>query len=105
MDISVKGLRIYLLMLPIVGISVTGSNYIQSIGEAKIAMFLSLLRQVILLVPFIIILPRVFGLGLNGVWIAQPLSDLISSTITAVILIRSIKHKEKVEEIKLKKAN
>lgn len=105
MDISVRGLRIYLLMLPIVGISVTGSNYIQSIGEARIAMFLSLLRQVILLVPFIIILPRIFGLGLNGVWIAQPLSDLISSTITAVILIRSIKHKEKVEEIKLKKAN
>lgn len=100
MDISVKGLRIYLLMLPIVGISITGSNYIQSIGEAKTAMFLSLLRQVILLIPFILILPRLFNLGVNGVWIAQPLSDIISSTITLYILVKTMRStsSEKVED-------
>ena len=100
MDISIKGLRIYLLMLPIVGISITGSNYIQSIGEAKIAMFLSLLRQVILLIPFILILPRLFNLGVNGVWIAQPLSDVISSVITVVILVKTMRkmNSEKVED-------
>ena len=100
MDISVKGVRIYLLMLPIVGISVTGSNYIQSIGDAKTAMFLSLLRQVILLVPFILILPRVFGLGLDGVWIAQPLSDLISCGITGMILLNRMKKNNDEEDIK-----
>lgn len=100
MDISIKGLRIYLLMLPIVGISITGSNYIQSIGEAKTAMFLSLLRQVILLIPFILILPRLFNLGVNGVWIAQPLSDVISSVITVVILLKTMRrmNSEKVED-------
>ena len=100
MDISIKGLRIYLLMLPIVGISITGSNYIQSIGEAKTAMFLSLLRQVILLIPFILILPRLFNLGVNGVWIAQPLSDVISSVITVVILVKTMRkmNSEKVED-------
>lgn len=107
MDISVKGIRIYLLMLPIVGISITGSNYIQSIGEAKTAMFLSLLRQVILLVPFIIILPRTFGLGLDGVWIAQPVSDVLTTAVTIFILVKSMKVKEKVEveEELLKEAN
>ena len=107
MDISVKGMRIYLLMLPIVGISITGSNYIQSIGEAKTAMFLSLLRQVILLVPFIIILPRTFGLGLDGVWIAQPVSDVLTTAVTIFILVKSMKVKEKVEveEELLKEAN
>ncbi|GAA0084201.1 MATE family efflux transporter [Clostridium sp. CTA-7] len=105
MEISVKGMRIYLLMLPIIGISITGSNYIQSIGEAKTAMFLSLLRQVILLIPFILILPRIFGLGLNGVWIAQPVSDVLSTTITALILVKSMKTKEEKEEPLLKKAN
>lgn len=104
MEISIKGLRIYLLMLPIIGLPITGSNYIQSIGEAKTAMVLSLLRQVILLVPFIIILPRIFGLGLNGVWIAQPLSDLISSVITGVVIVKSMKRKEEVPEIILKEA-
>lgn len=100
MDISIKGLRIYLLMLPIVGISITGSNYIQSIGEAKTAMFLSLLRQVILLIPFILILPRLFNLGVNGVWIAQPLSDVISSAITLFILVKTMRStsSEKVED-------
>ena len=107
MNISVKGMRIYLLMLPIVGISITGSNYIQSIGEAKTAMFLSLLRQVILLVPFIIILPRTFGLGLDGVWIAQPVSDVLTTAVTIFILVKSMKVKEKVEDEEelLKEAN
>jgi putative MATE family efflux protein len=105
MEISVKGMRIYLLMLPIIGISITGSNYIQSIGEAKTAMFLSLLRQVILLIPFILILPRIFGLGLNGVWIAQPVSDVLSTIITALILVKSMRTKEEKEEPLIKKAN
>ncbi|MCF0148685.1 MAG: MATE family efflux transporter [Clostridium sp.] len=94
MDVSVKGLRIYLMMLPVAVISITGSNYIQSIGEAKTAMILSLLRQVILLIPFITILPRTFGLGVNGVWIAQPLSDLIASLITGIILIKFMTKKD-----------
>ena len=106
MDISVRGLRVYLLMLPIVGISITGTNYIQSIGEAKTAMILSLLRQVILLIPFIVILPRVFNLGLNGVWIAQPLSDLIASSLTGVILLKHMRKKEeKIDDLLLEEAN
>ena len=106
MDISVKGLRIYLMMLPIAVISITGSNYIQSIGEAKTAMLLSLLRQVILLIPFMIILPRVYGLGVNGVWIAQPLSDLIASLITGIILVKyMMKKEEKIEDVLLEEAN
>ncbi|MDZ7542794.1 MATE family efflux transporter, partial [Clostridium perfringens] len=75
------------------------------IGEAKTAMFLSLLRQVILLIPFILILPRIFGLGLNGVWIAQPVSDVLSTIITALILVKSMRTKEEKEEPLIKKAN
>lgn len=96
MDISVRGIRIYLFMIPILGISITGSNYIQSIGKAKIAMFLSLLRQVILLIPFIIILPKFFGL--NGVWISQPVSDFMATMITIVILIREVRQTKELEK-------
>ncbi len=99
MKISINGARIYLLMLPIIGISITGSNYIQSIGKAKIAMVLSLLRQVILLIPMILILPRIFGL--NGVWYAQPVADFLATVITAIILYKELKSYkiEKVKEI------
>ncbi|MDU2702812.1 MAG: MATE family efflux transporter, partial [Clostridium sp.] len=60
--IASTGMRIFLLMLPVVGAQVISSNYFQSIGKAKISMFLSLLRQVILLIPCLIILPKIFGL-------------------------------------------
>lgn len=91
MDITVHGIRLQLMMMPIVGLSITGTNFIQSIGKAKKAMVLSLLRQVILLVPAILILPRIGNLALTGVWIAQPFSDLISTVITGVIVFREIK--------------
>jgi Na+-driven multidrug efflux pump len=87
--ISVYGIRKYLSMMPLIGVSMIGSNYFQSIGKAKQAMFLSLLRQVILLVPMMLILPRIFGL--NGVWFAQPIADLISFTVTAVLLYKELK--------------
>jgi putative MATE family efflux protein len=96
MDISVNGIRIYLFMIPIIGISITGSNYIQSVGKAKIATVLSLLRQVILLIPMIMILPSFFGL--NGVWYASPISDFLSTAITAYILYRELKSYKKEEK-------
>ena len=88
MDISVRGARIYLFMMPIIGISITGSNYIQSIGKAKVAMFLSLLRQVIILIPMILILPKFWGL--DGVWCAQPVSDLLASIIVGTVLYKEL---------------
>ena len=89
MDITIKGLRKYSLGLPLIGLSIVGTNYIQSIGKAKVAMVLSLLRQVILLIPMIIILPKF--LGIDGVWFAQPASDIISAIITSIILYKDIK--------------
>ena len=101
MDITINGAKLYLFMLPIVGISITGSNYMQSVGKAKSAMILGLLRQVILLIPMIIILPKFFGL--NGVWYAQPTSDLLSTVITAVVLVKELKRYKNVEkEVELK---
>ena len=89
MDITVNGLRKYAFALPIIGISIVGTNYIQSSGKAKVAMVLSLLRQVIILIPMILILPKF--LGLNGVWFAQPTADIIASAITAIVLIKEIR--------------
>ena len=93
-SISVDGIRKYLSMMPLIGVSMIGSNYFQAIGKAKHAMVLSLLRQVILLVPMMLILPRI--LGLNGVWFAQPIADLISFVVTAVLLVKEVKS-DKIE--------
>ena len=83
-DITVKGLRIFLMLLPLVGFQVIAANFFQNIGKAKMATFLSLLRQLIVLVPALFILPGMFGL--TGVWLCSPVSDLISGIITGAFL-------------------
>lgn len=89
MEVAEPGLRLYTLTLPILALPIIGSNYFQAIGKAKMATLLSLLRQVIILIPVIIIASKIGGL--KGAWLAQPISDLISSTIVCILLIREFK--------------
>ena len=100
--IASTGMRIFLFMLPVVGAQVISSNYFQSIGKAKISMFLSLLRQVILLIPCLIILPKIFGL--TGVWLAGAVADGLSSLITLIIFSMSVRKLKDKEEIVSKEA-
>ncbi|WP_024614137.1 MATE family efflux transporter [Clostridium sp. Ade.TY] len=96
-NIAKNGIRIYLFMLPVIGFQIISSNYFQSIGKAKISMFLSLLRQVILLIPCLLILPKIFGL--NGIWLSGAISDGLSSLITGILFYNSVKKLKEVEEI------
>ncbi|MEG1131257.1 MAG: MATE family efflux transporter [Romboutsia sp.] len=99
--VTINGLKKYSLMMPLVPISILGSNYIQSVGKAKKAIVLGLLRQVIILIPMIIILSRF--IGLDGVWYAQPVSDFIAIVITWVIVIREFKaYKKSSQKPKVK---
>ncbi|KOA19973.1 multidrug export protein MepA [Clostridium homopropionicum DSM 5847] len=95
--IGVNGIRKFLFALPLIGFQIVGSNYFQAIGKAKISMLLSMLRQVIILIPLLLILPNI--LKINGVWLAAPVSDTISFAITAVCLYKGLKllDKEKQE--------
>jgi len=78
--IAANALRITIFMFPVVGFQIVISNFFQSIGRAKVSIFLSLTRQFIFLIPSIILLPPLFGL--NGAWAAMPLSDGLA-TLTA----------------------
>jgi putative MATE family efflux protein len=89
MDVGVHGLRIFLFALPLVGFQIITSNYFQATGKAGIAAFLSLMRQVIVLMPLLFLLPKYFGL--TGVWLAGPVSDVISSVVVAFFLIRELR--------------
>lgn len=98
-EIGITGLRIFLSMMPIIGFQIVSTNYFQAVGKAKIAMLLSLLRQVILLIPLLIVLPM--RLGLTGVWLAGPISDLLASIITAILIVREMKLLKKSHEDEL----
>ena len=88
-EIAVDGMKIFLFALPILSISVVGPNYFQSIGKARISLFLSLLRQVLLFIPLLFILPRF--MGLKGIWFVMPISDTITALITLYFLRREMK--------------
>jgi putative MATE family efflux protein len=88
-EIAVPGLRIYLLALPLVGYQIVTGNYYQSVGKAKIAMMLTLMRQVFVLLPLLLVFPGWFGL--KGIWFASPVADSISASIVAFFLVREWK--------------
>ncbi|MFA9392567.1 MAG: MATE family efflux transporter [Prolixibacteraceae bacterium] len=77
--IGVRGIRIALAMMFMVGFQVVMGNYFQSTGKAKLAIVISLLRQVIVLTPILLILPNF--VGLDGVWLSMPVSGLISALV------------------------
>ncbi|HDF2982981.1 TPA: MATE family efflux transporter [Clostridioides difficile] len=89
MDIAVRGISLNLITLPIMGISIVGPVYFQCISKVKHSMFLTLLRQFILFIPLIIVLPIQFNL--DGVWLAQPVADFIAMIIVLLFLKREFK--------------
>lgn len=88
-DITVHGLRINMLAFPVIGYQAVVTNFFQSIGKAGVSIFLSLSRQMIYLLPLLIILPPV--MGVDGVWWALPISDFmafLTALVTMVLYMR-----------------
>lgn len=90
LNIGSAGIRIFLVMLPVIGFQIVSANYFQAVGKAKISVFLSLARQVIILLPLLLILPNF--LKLTGVWVAGPTADFLASLLTAAFLFRELRH-------------
>lgn len=101
-NIALNGLKIYTIALPTLGISILGAVYFQSIGNVKKSIFLSLLRQVILFIPIVFIIPRVYGI--NGVWISQPLADIGATILILIFLIKELYIRD-TNDLKMKKSN
>lgn len=81
---SVMAIHYNMLMFPFIGFQMVVTNFFQCIGKVKISIFLSLSRQLILLIPLLIVLPLRFNL--DGVWAAVPTSDFTSAIIAGVFM-------------------
>ncbi|MFA6613910.1 MAG: MATE family efflux transporter [Endomicrobiia bacterium] len=92
-EMSTRALRLFSITLPIISIQILASTYFQAINKPLQATVLSLSRQVILVIPFVLILPLFFGL--DGVFVATAVADFISCIISAVLLHHFFhKHKQ-----------
>ncbi len=100
LEISSTGLRIAMLALPLVGFQIVSSNFFQSIGFAVKSIIQSLSRQLIFMVPGIILLPRIWGL--KGLWIAIPVSDTLAAMLSLYLLVIQLRHLKQMEQDQLK---
>ena len=86
-DLASTAIRMMMMMFPIVGFQIVVTSFFQSIGKAKVSMFLSLSRQLLFLVPALVIFSEIWGLW--GIWIAMPFSDALATIVAAVMMKKS----------------
>ena len=84
-------IRIVISMIPLIGIQVVAAALFQSLGKAVPSLILSLLRQVLLFTPLVIILPRVFELGIMGIWVSYPIADVLAVILTVFYMRNELK--------------
>lgn len=97
-EASARGLRLLVMMLPIVGFNIVAGNFFQHIGKPKRAIILSVSRQLLFIVPLLFVLPPVFDV--DGVWYAIPIADFASTVLAAVLLwlqLRKLKQNPSAE--------
>ena len=98
-DISTTGFRISFMFFAVIGGQIVIQNFFQSIGKPMISIFLSLTRQLLFLIPTLLIFPRIWGV--EGVWTSLAVSDILAfivATITLVIIMRR-KNKNLIQQL------
>lgn len=93
---SARALKIISLVMPLIGFQLVTTNFFQSIGKVKKSIVLSLTRQMLFLLPLLLILPHFFGE--DGVWYSMPISDFTAAMLTIIMLTIQFKEwkKEKI---------
>ena len=84
-----RGLRLYACLFAVIGVPIVTITYFQCVGRPLLGILLSMLRQMGLLIPLILLLPRFWGV--TGIWLAAPVSDLLSSAITLIVVASELR--------------
>ena len=85
-DYTVWSMRIYMAGIFSTGVQISCQQTFMALGQAKISLLMACLRKLVLLIPLIFILPHVFSDRVFGVFIAEPVSDILAAAVTATML-------------------
>jgi putative MATE family efflux protein len=99
-NLTVEGMRFVVMIFPLVGAQIVTSSFFQAVGKPKISIFLSLSRQILFLIPTLLVFPRFFGL--QGVWMASPVADFIASILTIIVLYYNFRNMNRKNNAMLK---
>lgn len=95
-EFAIKCMRVFLSGVFVIGLQITSTNYFQGTGQPAKAALLSSLRQIILLIPMVLILPLFFGL--DGILYAGPVSDIASAFVALILITIEMKHLDKAQK-------
>ncbi|MCU6761798.1 Multidrug export protein mepA [uncultured Roseburia sp.] len=90
MEFAVKFMRTFLFMVPVLGIQILSANFFTAIGKAMKGLFLSLTRQVLFLIPLILILPIKFGI--EGILYSAPIADIAAFIVAVLLITKELRH-------------
>ena len=96
-ELSIFAIRVNMLVFPVIGFQMVITNFFQCIGKVQTAIFLSLSRQLLLLLPLLVVLPLIWGI--DGVWAALPASDATAALMAAVVMISYMSKLKKKKEL------
>jgi Na+-driven multidrug efflux pump len=97
LDLSARGIKLDMLVFFVVGSQATITHFFQSIGKVKVSIFLSLSRQLFLLLPMAFVFPLFWDL--DGVWYSMPASDFGSFAMTIPMLMWYMKKFKEVKSV------
>ncbi len=95
-DLSKWALRVACAAIPLIGAPIMSTTYFQAIGRAKAAILLSIMRQALILIPLIYILPRFFGV--RSIWFAGPVSDALSACVSMTVIFFEIRRLRRMQD-------
>ena len=96
-ELSIFAIRVNMLVFPVIGFQMVITNFFQCIGKVQTAIFLSLSRQLLLLLPLLVVLPLIWGI--DGVWAALPASDATAALMAAVVMISYMSKLKRKKEL------
>ena len=82
-------IRIVSIFFPVIGFQMVANNFFQSLGLAKKALFLSTNRQLLFLIPFLLVLPKYYGT--DGIWWSMPIADIIAFVVALILVVLEIR--------------
>jgi putative MATE family efflux protein len=95
-SIGSRALRIFLLMLPLYGFQIVGWAYFQAIGKPKQSLILTTTKQILFVVPLILILPTFFGL--DGVWMAGAIADFLAACLAGTMIVIEVRRLKQLDQ-------
>ena len=85
------------------GFMIISITFFQALGKGSTAAMLTVSRQILIFVPLVLILPKIGGLGIQGVWIAPVITDIIVLILSTIVVLKAFKNMNKLKNIKTSK--